>query len=161
MELTVRKMGAGDIQQVQNVAIVSWNATYDGIIPIDFQERFLQSAYSDEMMLKRLERSYLYVAEMNGKIVGFANFSFVSEEGEVELSAIYLYPENQGKGIGSALLQEGINNSHGVKQVFINVKKENVTGRTFYEAKKFEVVTEFDDNYDGHIRKTVRMALKV
>ncbi|MDR0269419.1 GNAT family N-acetyltransferase [Paenibacillus sp.] len=160
-ELMVRKMLPSDIQQVQNVAKTSWNATYNGIIPIEVQESFLKSAYNDEMMLRRLERSHVYVAELNGKIAGFANFSFVREGGQVELSAIYLYPEYQGKGIGSALLQEGIKNSQGVKEVFINVEKQNLIGRKFYEAKKFEMIKEFDDDFDGHTLKTVRMVLKI
>ncbi|TVY06892.1 GNAT family N-acetyltransferase [Paenibacillus cremeus] len=160
MELLVREMRANDIPQVQNVAKTSWNATYNGIIPIEVQENFLKSAYNDEMMLRRLERSHVYVAELNGEIVGFANFSFVKEDGKVELSAIYLYPEYQGQGIGSALLQEGIKYSRGVKEVYINVEKDNVIGRRFYEAKKFEYVKEFDDDFDGHVLKTVRMVLK-
>jgi len=161
MELTIRKMRLNDIQQVQNVAKTSWNTTYNGIIPAPAQENFLKSAYNDEMMLRRLERSLLYVAEHNGFIVGFANFSFVREDGNVELSAIYLYPEHQGKGIGSALLQEGIKNSQGAKEVYLNVKKDNVIGRKFYKAKKFEIVKEFDDDFDGHILKTIRMVLKL
>ncbi|MFC4811658.1 GNAT family N-acetyltransferase [Paenibacillus sp. GCM10023250] len=161
MELKIRKMGPSDIQQVQYVAKTSWNVTYKGIIPLEVQESFLTSAYNDEMMLRRLERSNVFVAELDEKIVGFANFSFVREDGQAELSAIYLYPEHQGKGIGSALLQEGIRNSQGVKEVYINVEKDNEIGRRFYEAKKFEIVKEFDDNFDGHILKTVRMVLKV
>ncbi|MGO0059796.1 N-acetyltransferase family protein [Brevibacillus fluminis] len=118
-------MRPSDIQHVQICAKTSWNATYNGIIPIEVQERFLKSAYNEEMMLRRIERSHVYVAELNAKIVGFANFSFVREDGQVELFAIYLYPEYQGKGIGSALLHEGIKNSQGIKEIYINVEKEN------------------------------------
>lgn len=34
-------------------------------------------------------------------------------KGEVELGAIYLFPEYQGKGIGTFLLQEEINSLEG------------------------------------------------
>lgn len=77
------------------------------------------------------------------------------------MGSIYLYPEYQGKGIGSALLQQGIKNLDGVKEIYINVEKDNQIGKTFYEAKGFEIVKEFDDEFDGHILKTVRMALKI
>jgi ribosomal protein S18 acetylase RimI-like enzyme len=161
MEFTIRKMQKNDIQQVQQVAKKSWNTTYKGIIPLAIQENFLSSAYNDDMMQKRLEVSYLYVSEVEGKIVGFVNFSSVKEDGETELGAIYLYPEYQGKGIGTALLQEGINNLKDVKKVFINVEKDNTIGTKFYEAKGFEVVSEFDDNLNGHITKMLRMVLEV
>ncbi len=50
---------------------------------------------------------YSFVAEVENNIVGFANFSSVREDGKVELWAIYVHPEQQGRGIGSALLQKG------------------------------------------------------
>ncbi|WP_404332271.1 GNAT family N-acetyltransferase [Mesobacillus maritimus] len=161
MSFVIRKMIKEDIKQVQYVAKRSWNDTYEGIIPFDIQENFLEYAYNDEMLKKRLEGSFLFVAVVENTIVGFANFSPVKKEGEVELGAIYLHPNHQGKGIGSALLQEGIVNVEGVRKVYINVEKENEIGKTFYEAKGFETVEEFDDEFDGHILKTVRMVLKV
>lgn len=161
MGFVIRKMKEKDIKQVQLVAKTSWNYTYDGIIPLEIQENFLKSAYNDAMMQRRLERTILFVAEVDGKIVGFANYSPVKEEGKVELAAIYLYPEYQGKGLGTSLLEEGINNLEGVKEIFINVEKENKIGTTFYKAKGFKIVSEFDDDFDGHTLKTVRMVLKV
>jgi ribosomal protein S18 acetylase RimI-like enzyme len=161
MEFTIREMKHEDIKQVQNVAKTTWNSTYEGIIPLEIQENFLKSAYNDERMKQRLERSVLFVAEVESEIVGFANFSEVKEDGTAELGAIYLYPDQQNKGIGTALLQKGIEELEGVKEIYINVEKENKIGKTFYEAKSFEVVKEFDDDFDGHILKTVRMVLKL
>ena len=161
MGFVIRKMKEEDIKQVQLVAKTSWNYTYDGIIPLEIQENFSKSAYNDEMMHRRLERTIIFIAEVDEKTVGFANYSPVKDEGKVELAAIYLYPEYQGKGLGTSLLEEGINNLEGVNEIFINVEKENKIGSTFYEAKGFKVVSEFDDDFDGHILKTVRMVLKV
>ena len=161
MKYTIRKMQKEDISSVQHVAKTSWNSTYEGIIPLAIQERFLNSAYNNEMMLRRLKHSFLFVAEVDEKVVGFANFSPVKEEGEVELGAIYLYPEYQGMGIGTSLLREGIEGIEGVKKIYINVEKDNNSGITFYNAKGFEVVSEFEDDFEGHILKTVRMVLKV
>jgi ribosomal protein S18 acetylase RimI-like enzyme len=161
MVCTIRKMQKEDIHQVQQVAKISWNYTYEGIIPLEIQESFLKSAYHDEMMQKRLENSFIWVSEVDGKIVGFANFSPAKEDGETELGAIYVHPVYLGKGIGTALLNEGIQYIEGAKEIFINVEKENRMGATFYKAKGFKVVSEFDDDFDGHILKTVRMVLKV
>ncbi|KAB2333312.1 GNAT family N-acetyltransferase [Cytobacillus depressus] len=161
MDYSIRSATIDDFGHIQNVAKTSWHYTYEGIIPRDIQDNFLQTAYNDEMMRRRIERSHLFVGETDGKIVGFANFSSVNDQGEIELGAIYLFPEYQGKGIGTALLQEGINTIQGIREVYINVEKENLTGRNFYEAKGFEVVSEFDDHFEGHLLKTVRMVLKV
>ncbi|CEG26172.1 GNAT family N-acetyltransferase [Bacillus sp. B-jedd] len=161
MEYTIRNMRIEDTKQVQQVAKTSWNATYEGIIPAEIQKSFLNSAYSDEMMKRRMEYSLMLVAEVAGEIVGFANYSKVKEGGKVELAAIYLYPECQGKGIGTALLNEGIAKLEGIKELYINVERDNLIGRTFYEAKGFTVIGEFDDDFDGHILKTVRMLLRL
>lgn len=90
MEFVLRKMKKEDIQQVQHVAKTSWNFTYEGIIPPEIQKNFLKSTYNDEIMLRRLNNSIIFVTEVNEKIVGFANYSLVKEEGKVELAAIYL-----------------------------------------------------------------------
>lgn len=161
MDYTIRKMKIADIEQVQVVAKRSWNNTYEGIIPLDIQENFLKSAYSDERMVKRLESSLFLVVEVENNIVGFANFSPVRNGGFVELGAIYLLPNHQGKGIGTALLEQGIKKLEGVREIYINVEKENKIGIVFYVAKGFERVEEFDENFDGHNLKTVRMVLKV
>lgn len=157
----IRKMVKQDTKKVQDVARKSWSATYEGIIPFEIQENFLESAYNDEMIEKRLSSSFLFVAEVENNIVGFANFSPVKNKGEAELGAIYLYPEHQGKGIGTALLYEGIKNLDGVREIYINVEKENKIGKTFYEVKGFKTFEEFDDDFDGHTLRTVRMVLKV
>lgn len=157
MKLIIRNMKAEDIKDVQQVAKTSWNDTYKGIIPAHIQENFLNSAYSDEMMKRRLDVSSLYIAEVDGQIVGFANFSTVKEEGEIELGAIYLVPEFQGKGVGTALLNEGLNNAQNALKVFINVEKENETGITFYKAKDFKELMEFEDDLEGHVTVMVRM----
>ncbi|MBS4195957.1 GNAT family N-acetyltransferase [Lederbergia citri] len=161
MEYIIRKMNEEDIKEVQKVAGTSWNHTYKDIIPIEVQEKFLRSAYSDEMMQRRLKHTLMYVVVVDGKIVGFANFSRVDDSGIAELFAIYIYPEYQGKGIGTSLLKEGINNLENVKEIYMNVEKDNNNGKTFYNSKGFEVVSHVDEDFDGYILKTIRMVLRV
>lgn len=160
MPVIIRQMKPDDINQVQFVAKTSWNSTYEGIIPTDIQERFIQVAYSDDMMRRRLEGSLMLVVEVEGEVVGYANFSPV-QDGKIELYAIYLLDGYQGRGIGTSLLNEGIQSLDGIREVYINVEKDNQKGKNFYIAKGFEVVSEFDDDFDGHILKTVRMVLKI
>lgn len=160
MDYLIREMKKKDIRQVQDVAKQSWNATYTGIIPLDIQDRFLNAAYSNRNMKWRLKKSNFFVAEVDREIVGFANYSSVLKDGKVELAAIYLYPEYQGRGIGTAFLRVGIDKL-GAREIHLNVEKNNQIGTTFYQAKGFKVLSEFDDNFDGHTLKTLRMAWKV
>lgn len=159
MEYMIRHMLKKDIQQVQNVARKSWYSTYENIIPLAIQNSFLQSAYSNESLERRLAASYFFVAESDEKVIGFANFSPLKESGEIELGSIYLDPAYQGVGVGSALLKKGISTIEGIQKVYINVEKDNLIGKTFYIAKGFKQVAEFDDPFDGHNLKTIRMVL--
>lgn len=161
MDFIIRDMKKKDSKLVQKVARTSWHSTYEGIIPRKIQDNFLNLAYSDEMMKRRLKNSIMFVAEVEGEVIGFANYSPVNNNGMTELTAIYLYPAYQGKGIGTALLDEGIQRLQGVKEIHLNVEKNNKIGMNFYETKGFKVASEFDDDFDGHILKTVRMVLKV
>lgn len=160
MGFTIRKMTEEDIGQVQQVAKVSWHDTYKGIIPLEVQEAFLNAAYNNEMMQMRL-KGFMFVAEVNDKVVGFANYSPVSDDGEAELAAIYIFPEYQGQGIGTALLEEGTKHLIGVTTIFINVEKDNEIGVNFYKAKDFQIVSEFEEDFGGHMLKTMRMVLNV
>src|SRR5699024_4235583 len=108
MNFKIRNITINDINSVQDIGEKRWLASYACIIPEEIQKRFLKAAYSDEMMHKRLNHSLFLVAETDSGVVGFANFSFANDQGEANLGAIYLYPGQQSKGIGTAMLQEGI-----------------------------------------------------
>ncbi|WP_462420935.1 N-acetyltransferase family protein [Salinicoccus sp. Marseille-QA3877] len=161
MNFTIRKMTNEDIKQIQSIAKKSWNATYEGIIPETIQNNFLLMAYSDEMMKHRLNHSFMYVAETDSELAGFVNFTPVDEKGLSELSAIYLDPDLLNRGIGTALLNEGIHNIDGLKEIRLEVEKENKIGMSFYKAKGFDVVEEYDEDFDGHNLKTVIMKLDI
>ena len=161
MNFTIRKMTNEDIKQIQSIAKKSWNVTYEGIIPETIQNNFLLMAYSDEMMKHRLNHSFMYVAETDSELAGFVNFTPVDEKGLSELSAIYLDPDLQNRGIGTALLNEGIHNIEGLKEIRLEVEKENKIGMSFYKAKGFDVVEEYDEDFDGHNLKTVIMKLDI
>ena len=160
MKMIIRLMKNQDIEAVQSIAIESWHTTYEGLIPLDVQQRFLEMAYSEEMLEKRLAKSPFYVAEGDEGIFGFANFSNVNEEGEVELAAIYLKPSEQGQGVGTKLLEQGLSKLNPSK-VFVNVESENEVGKRFYLAKGFLAVDEFTEDFDGHLLQTTRMVLDV
>ncbi len=159
--IQVRKMKKKDIPLVQHVAKTSWHDTYEGIIPRHIQEQFLQNAYSNYSMKRRLKNSYFFVAETDGTIIGFANYSRSDPDGKVELGAIYLLPAYQGKGAGTALLKEGIEKLQGVREIHLSVEKNNIRAKTFYESKGFAAVSEFDEDFAGHTLRTLRMVLKV
>lgn len=161
LQYMIRKMKEEDIKQVQSVAKDSWHATYEGIIPLTIQDRFLAEAYNDDMMQRRLAHSLIFVAEVDGTVVGFANYGKVNEQKEAELAAVYILPAYQGLGIGSAFLQAGIEAIDNVQKIIVEVEKENDIGKGFYLAKGFHIIAEYDNPFEGHPLKTIRLQLDV
>lgn len=143
-------MKQDDIAAVQQIAKLSWHDTYEGIIPIEVQVLFIERTYSKAMMMKRLEKTSMYVAIHNDEIVGFANFTRIDNDGDVELTAIYLLPSHQHLGYGKKLLIEGLHNIQNAQQLLVYVESDNQKGRAFYERNNFICMEEFDEFFEGH-----------
>jgi ribosomal protein S18 acetylase RimI-like enzyme len=139
-----------DISSVQEIAYISWNDTYEGIIPFPVQKSFLDKSYSFPMMEMRLKKTIMLLAEHEGQPVGFANFTKVDEDGDAELIAMYLKPEHQGNGYGKQLLASGLTYLLNGSQLFVYVESENLKGRHFYESNGFEFIEEFEDLFEGY-----------
>ncbi|QYA48159.1 GNAT family N-acetyltransferase [Nosocomiicoccus ampullae] len=122
------------------------------------QNNFLNSAYSDEMLKKRLEQ-IVFVAEDKGKIVGFINLNETNKPNIYDLTAIYLLPAYQGKGIGTKLIKHSIQEVEVFEEVFLEVEKSNINAVNFYKKLGFKIVDEYDDEFDGHVLKTLEMSL--
>ena len=145
-----------DIAAVQQIAKITWNDTYEGIIPATIQELFIERSYSSAMMMKRLEKTAVYVALHDDHIVGFANFTRVDEDGDSELTAIYMLPSHQHLGYGKKLLSEGLKNISDANQLLVYVESENQKGRAFYERNNFTCIEEFDEFFEGHPLSTAK-----
>ena len=156
----IRKAELRDSKDIQHIAKVTWNATYEGLIQEEVQTNFLNMAYSDEMMIRRVEKTALYVAEMDKRAVGFANFSNVDPQtGSAELAAIYLLPDYQNRGLGTLLLEKGLRDLSDASVLYVHVEKDNESGKRFYEAKGFTLVDEFTEDFNGHPLRTLKLAL--
>lgn len=121
------------------------------------QEGFIERAYSDESLERRMSSGVLLVAVLNDEVVGFVNFAPASEDGASELAAIYVLPEAQGRGLGTRLLHSGLKRMPGVSRVGLFVERDNPTGRRFYESKGFVEVGSRTEHLFGHDFDTIEM----
>jgi ribosomal protein S18 acetylase RimI-like enzyme len=146
----IRPMTAEDIPSIQDIARDTWRETYHELIPEEIQLKFIQQAYSTAMMLMRMEKTIVLIAESNGKTIGFANFTRKDEDGDAELTALYILPAYQQAGYGKKLLEAGLSYLQDAQQLFVYVDGRNEGGRFFYEKQGFDFLEEFEELFEGH-----------
>ncbi|MGM0880668.1 MAG: GNAT family N-acetyltransferase [Bacillota bacterium] len=95
------------------------------------------------------------------QVVGFADFFLHQNGNDAELGSIYIYPEQHGQGIGTKLLNAGIDLLSAVSNVFVNVERLNTSGKNFYTAKGFKIINEYDEDLAGNKVKMIRMVLQL
>jgi ribosomal protein S18 acetylase RimI-like enzyme len=110
------------------------------------------SKYDADSFFKLLNarNAYIYVAEIQNKIVGFITFSVRNvlryEKPILEVEELYVIPEKRRKGIGRKLLEIALNHARNCEYVCLASGKKWKDGHKFYSALGF-------DQYAYHYRK--------
>ncbi|CAM3219527.1 GNAT family N-acetyltransferase [Filibacter tadaridae] len=145
----IRLMTAEDIEHVQHIARETWKHTYQDSIPQDSQMEFINRSYSNAMMMKRMEKTIVLIAEHRGVPVGFANFTKKDEDGDSELTALSILPSCQKSEYGRKLVEYALSMLQGAQQLFVYMDAHNTAGRTFYEKQGFQLLDVFDELFEG------------
>jgi ribosomal protein S18 acetylase RimI-like enzyme len=148
--VTVRLATPDDADAIERVRTDTWRATYRGHMP----DAVLDSLGYDgslrrEYMLRQRPELFTLVAEHDGEVVGFCSGGPSREVDPVhpgEIYAIYVLPEHQGHGHGSALIRAGARElvARGWDGMLIWVLRENAPSRQFYERMGGEHVAGGD-----------------
>ena len=103
-------------------------------------------AHQRALFVDTIDLATHQVIEVDGRDAGcLAVEEFVDR---VALNRIYLLPEAQRKGVGTALIHALIARSHARGlPVVLSVQKVNVAARALYEGLGFAVVTETSTHY--------------
>lgn len=143
--LIIRKTEPKDAEQHVRLGLSVWRCAYKNIFP---EEVFIDKENKAEDKIKNFDKSIQndnmslsYVAESDGKIVGFvfgrmiSHYEHFGKMGYADLEAIYIHPDYQGLGIGSKLKQIFIDwaKSNGATKFVIGVLKDNHNARKVYE----------------------------
>lgn len=138
----VRTARPEDARPVAEVHVASWRHAYRGLLAEEYLERLSVEdreamwlgAFSDPGL-----RGGAFVAEVDGRIVGFASFGPSRDEDVPEqtgeVPAIYVDPSVMGKGVGRELLEEATAELRlaGFSRATLWVLEANERARRFYE----------------------------
>ena len=102
-EVIVSRYKPDDLNELLDMIKASFSTRELGIVYEDEQIKFWLSEYTEDEIVKMAETKHLYVAKLNGEIVGSG---IVGSDGDMAyLSGVFVNPANQGKGIGRKLIE--------------------------------------------------------
>lgn len=146
----------------------AWREAYDDLLPAAVLEGMtVEPSPSDvDQWRERLpdgpdDGGIAYGAEVEGAVRGYIHLRwentkpFVREE-EAGLKEIYIHPDYWDEGLGTQLLEAGIDALPArVDSLALEVLAANDLGRHFYEAKGFEVADHDQITIDAEPYETV------
>ena len=136
----IRKYKSEDADAV----VLMWRISSDLAHPFLTKE-FLDKE-ADNIRNVHLAMAETWVTEINGNVVGF--IALVGEE----IGGLFLDPRYHGRGLGRALVDKAVAEKGALK---VEVFKENVIGRRFYNSYGFRSTEEFFHEASGQM--TLRM----
>jgi L-amino acid N-acyltransferase YncA len=107
--LTIRRAVPEDAAGIAHVHVDSWRTTYAGIVPGEYLAALNEAERETQWQEWLASDTPIYVAEIDGQLVGFAAAGPIRESiaaYDAELYAIYILQQAQGQGIGKAFLRQ-------------------------------------------------------
>ncbi|MSP52517.1 MAG: N-acetyltransferase [Alphaproteobacteria bacterium] len=158
----VRRADFNDAGAIGRVHIESWRSSYRGILPgeyLDGMSDVRHAAMWSDVLNKQPANRATFVADSNSEgIVGFADCaperSGIAQAGEI--TAIYLLPAWQRKGLGRGLVANAARHlaAHEFEHLVIRALREN-PWRKFYETIGGTLAGERDIKFAGENLKEV------
>ena len=144
MRIEHMKDDNNDSYSIAYIHVNSWRAAYIGIIPqeiLDNMDIEKRKAYFDKVVKDKSENNV--IAFIDNVPAGFLTFGNCRDDDKDnsfgEIRGIYLLPEYWHQGIGSKLINWGINELKvmGFKNICLWVLDDNLQARNFYEKQGF------------------------
>jgi ribosomal-protein-alanine acetyltransferase len=147
---------------MQNLKVKDFNLNELSDI-LKIEEESFERPYSRELLLKevKLPFSETITAEVNGKVVGYAQFWVIGKESE--LNRIAVKGSYRGLGIGKELLKEVIRRvrKRGARELFLEVNEENKRAIALHEKFGFRKYGERKGYYGNRKALLFKLNLEV
>jgi ribosomal protein S18 acetylase RimI-like enzyme len=129
----IRSADHKDLETIRDLLQRTWHATYDAIYGADKVDAITNSWHSIEALRRRLSkpRSEFVIADDGEDILGMA-YASMDTDRTVTLHQLYVNPDAQGRGAGTALLVEMESAFPSAARMRIEVEPANDKAVAFY-----------------------------
>lgn len=139
---TLQRLSAEEIDAVTALARVVWQATYPPLISQAQIDAMLADRYAPARIREQLDdpRHAWWVARQDPMLVGFAHA--LRDETGCKLDKLYVRPDSQHQGIGSALVNaiEDWARQQQARRLWLQVNRGNTQAIHAYEKYGFRIV---------------------
>jgi diamine N-acetyltransferase len=144
MGYTVRRWTLDDLSLIQDVLWKTWLDSYSPFIPEEDLRAYFAEHY-DLDSLRTLFHNPMadgFVAEEDGKVVGFMRTARDPEENRYYVSSLYVLPQYQTKGLGKSLMKRAAQEAKAfhLDRLWIGVMVQNHHTVDWYKSMGYQVV---------------------
>lgn len=144
--MIVRPMRPADVEALSDIAVAAYRSGFAAILEPEALAPFDHAFFALRFVA---QVSQVTVAEA-GRPLGFAKTTF-GADGRGHLDMLFVWPDAQGTGAGSALLAEA--EARGVTS--LECFRDNLPARRFYEARGWRPAHAYDREFAGRERAFV------
>ncbi len=147
-QIIIRRATIADAVKLSAISIQTFYDTFINTCTEEDMNTFLKEYFNIKQVKLELnnENDFYYLAELNGKVVGYCrwmedytNFPVMKQWKSLELKRIYVLEEFHGKGVAQQLMnfviQSAQKNQYQV--VWLGVWEHNYRAQKFYEKYSF------------------------
>ncbi|AGB15220.1 acetyltransferase, N-acetylglutamate synthase [Halovivax ruber XH-70] len=167
--MNVRQLrGREDVRAAIEINGRAWEAAYADVLPADVLKQ-VASDPVDEHVDRRFDQllddpaGFLVAEDDEGEVLGYAHLRWGEDtqpfvgETEAGLKELYVDPEVWGEGVGTALIERGLDElPDDLDAITLEMLDGNEIGAGFFEARGFERVGTDETPIDGKPYPTVQ-----
>lgn len=159
-KLIVREAKLKDAKNIAKVHVKTWQQIYKGQIPQSYLDNLSVGKRTEgwvDILTDPKSKSETFVAVINKNVVGFCSIGpsrNKDSQNTGEVYSIYIDQKFSGKGIGTALIQKGLDflKRKGFKKAILWVLVSNKKGRKFYESRGWKAESKVKEDKIGGVK---------
>ena len=148
--MNIRRLKEADAKAVSELIVTTIRISNTRDYPPELMEELVKTE-TPEHVLQRASWTHFYVAEEAGEIIGCGAIGpYWGREDESSLFTIFVHPDQQGKGIGRAIVETLEQDEYALRAKRIEIPA-SITGLPFYRKLGYDFKDGKDTVDEEHL----------